>query len=148
MLDITYAYSCTTPPMAEAGREPCLPCAVPVPMDFQRSGDPRDLSHFIPLKKDDATDTADYKPTAVGEPFSRLYASILLQRLPQITEQHDLRFPTQAGHRPERSTTYQAFVLQHVVDKHRCLKTPLYLCFVDLKSAYGRVQWPLLWDLL
>ena len=30
----------------------------------------------------------------------------------------------------------------------RRLKTPLYLCFVDLKSAYDRVQWPLLWDLL
>ena len=42
----------------------------------------------------------------------------------------------------------QAFVLQHVIDKHRCLRAPLYLCFVDLKSAYDRVQWPLLWDLL
>ena len=48
----------------------------------------------------------------------------------------------------EHSTIHQAFVLQHVIDKHRCLKTPLYLCFVDLKSAYDRVQWPLLWDLL
>lgn len=32
--------------------------------------------------------------------------------------------------------------------KHRRLKSSLYLCFVDLKSAYDRVQWPLLWDLL
>ena len=64
------------------------------------------------------------------------------------TEQHDLRSPTQAGYRPEHSTIHQALVLQHVIDKHRCLKTPLYLCFVDLKSAYDRVQWSLLWDLL
>ncbi len=84
----------------------------------------------------------------MGEPLSRLYASILVQRLVQFTEQHDLRSPTQAGYRPERSTIHQAFVLQHVIDKHSCLKTPLYLCFVDLKSAYDRVQWPLLWDLL
>ena len=100
------------------------------------------------FKKGDATDTANYRPIAVGEPLSRLYASILVQRLVHFTQQHDLRSPTQAGYRPEHSTIHQAFVLQHVIDKHRCLKTPLYLCFVDLKSAYDRVQWPLLWDLL
>ena len=100
------------------------------------------------LKKGDATDTANYRPIAVGEPLSRLYASILVQRLVQFTEQQDLRSPTQAGYRPEHSTIHQAFVLQHVIDKHRRLKSPLYLCFVDLKSAYDRVQWPLLWDLL
>ena len=92
------------------------------------------------------TDTGNYRPIAVGEPLSRLYASILVQRLVHFTEQHDLRSPTQAAYRPEHSTILQAFVLQH--DKHRCLKTPLYLCFVDLKSAYDRVQWPLLWGLL
>jgi len=100
------------------------------------------------FKKGVATDTANYRPIAVGEPLSRLYASILVQRLVHFTEQHDLRSPTQAGYRPEYSTIHQAFVLQHVIDKHRCLKNPLYLCFVDLKSAYDRVQWPLLWDLL
>ena len=31
---------------------------------------------------------------------------------------------------------------------HRHLRPPLYLCFVDLKSAYDQVQWQLLWDLL
>ena len=75
-------------------------------------------------------------------------ASILVQRLVQFTEQQDLRSPTQAGYRPEHSTIHQAFVLHNVIDKHRRLKSPLYLCFVDLKSAYDRVQWPLLWDLL
>ena len=100
------------------------------------------------FKKGDATDTANYRPIAVGEPLSRLYASILVQRLVQFTEQQDLRSPTQAGYRPEHSTIHQAFVLQHVIDKHRRLKSPLYLCFVDLKSAYDPVQWPLLWDLL
>ena len=100
------------------------------------------------FKKGDATDTANYRPIAVGEPLSRLYASILVQRLVQFTEQQDLRSPTQAGYRPEHSTIHQAFVLQHAIDKHRRLRSPLYLCFVDLKSAYDRVQWPLLWDLL
>ena len=84
----------------------------------------------------------------MGEPLSRLYFGILAQCLVQYTEQEDLRPPTQAGYRPEHSTIYQTFVLQHVIDRHRRLKSPLYLCFVDLKSAYDGVQWQLLWDLL
>ena len=80
--------------------------------------------------------------------FFFFYASIVAQRLVQYTEQQDLRSPTQAGFRPEHSTIHQTFVLQHVIDRHRRLKSPLYLCFVDLKSAYDRVQWQMLLDLL
>ena len=100
------------------------------------------------FKKGDATDTTNYRPIAVGEPISRLYASILAQRLVDYTEDQQLRSPTQTGYRPQLGTMHQAFALQHVVDKHRHAKKPLYLCFVDLKSAYDKVQWHLLWQLL
>ena len=99
-------------------------------------------------KKGDATDASNYRPIAVGEPISRLYASILVQRLQQHTEEHSLRSPTQAGYHPGHSTNHQTFTLQHVIDKHKGLRSPLYLCFVDLKSAYDKVQWRLLSDLL
>ncbi|KAA6423862.1 MAG: hypothetical protein FRX49_06432 [Trebouxia sp. A1-2] len=73
--------------------------------------------------------------TSLDQPLTQAEVEVALQKL------HN-------GYRPEHSTIHQAFVLQHVIDKHRCLRAPLYLCFVDLKSAYDRVQWPLLWDLL
>ena len=100
------------------------------------------------FKKGDATDTANYRPIAVGEPISRLYSSILAQRLVKYTEEQQLRSPTQAGYRPDLGTLHQGFALQHIIDKSRHAKQPLYLCFVDLKSAYDRVQWHLLWQLL
>ena len=78
----------------------------------------------------------------------RLYASILAERLVDFTEEHELRSPTQAGYRPEHSTVRQTFVLQHIINKHRHRRTPLHLCFVDLKSAYDKVQWQLLWSTL
>jgi len=52
------------------------------------------------FKHGDATDTANYRPISVGEPISRLYASIMVQRLVKYTEQQQLRSPTQTGYRP------------------------------------------------
>ena len=45
------------------------------------------------FKKSDNTDTANYRPIGVSEPSSILYASILVQRLVQFTEQQGLRSP-------------------------------------------------------
>jgi len=100
------------------------------------------------FKHGDATDTANYRPISVGEPISRLYASIMVQRLVTYTEQQQLRSASQTGYRPELGTIHPAFALQHVVDKLRHASKPLYLCFVDLESAYDKVQWQLLWSLL
>lgn len=57
-------------------------------------------------KKGDATDTANYRPIAVGEPSGRLYASILASRLVEYTKEQQLRSPTQAGHRPQLGTMH------------------------------------------
>ena len=43
---------------------------------------------------------------------------------------------------------HQAFELQHIIDKQLGTKQPLYLCLVDLKAAYDKVQWPLIWQVL
>ena len=58
----------------------------------------------------DASDTANYRPIAVGEPLCRLYANILNQRLTQDTEQQQLRTLTQAGYPSHLSTVHQALV--------------------------------------
>ena len=71
------------------------------------------------FKRGDATDTANYRPISVGEPISRLSASIMVQRLVTYTEQQQLRSATQTGYRPELGTIHSAFALQHAVDKHR-----------------------------
>ncbi len=66
------------------------------------------------------SDTANYRPISVGEPISRLYANIMVQRLVTYTEQQQLRSATQTGYRPELGTIHPAFALQHAVDKQTC----------------------------
>ncbi len=67
------------------------------------------------FKRGDATQAANYRPTAVGEPISRLYASILVRRLVQFTKQQQLRPITQTAYWPQLGTIHQVFNLQHVM---------------------------------
>ena len=98
-------------------------------------------------KKGTPGDTSNYRPIAVGEPISRLYANILNARLVKFTEDNQLRAPSQAGFRPGLSTVHQLFTLQHFIDQTGA-RGPLYCCFLDLKSAYDMVSRPALWDVL
>jgi len=99
------------------------------------------------FKKGDAEDISNYRPIAVGEPITRLYAHILGDRLVSYTEKHDFRAPTQAGFRPRLSTIHNLFTLQHFIDKATAAQ-PLYCCFLDLKGAYDTVPRDALWEAL
>jgi exonuclease III len=100
------------------------------------------------FKRGNRADPTAYRPIAVGEPLVRLYAGILNKRLLDYTESCQLRSHTQAGFRPKLSTVHQLFTLQHLIDKQKHRKQQLYCCFVDLKSAYDKVQHRLLWQTL
>ncbi|KAK9836006.1 hypothetical protein WJX81_005419 [Elliptochloris bilobata] len=111
--------------------------------------DAANVSLVTPIyKRGDAAQPSNYRPIAVGEPVTRLYAALLNVRLVAYTERAGLRAPSQAGFRPCLSTQHQLFCLQHLVDRATHLRQPLFCCFLDLKGAYNRVPRALLWQAL
>ena len=51
----------------------------------------------------------------------------------------------QFGFKPNHSTDICIYTLKEIVNYYRCLNTPVYLCFADIKSAFNRVSY---WKLL
>ena len=96
-------------------------------------------------KKGPASDPANYRPIAVGEPLYRLYTIILNDRLVAWSEEHGLRSPVQAGFRPRQSPIHHLFALRHFIDRAILQQRPLFVSFVDLQKAYDTVQHGLLW---
>ena len=143
-------YARPPPPQgAQPPQNPLLPLlAQLLTAAFQEGRLPEEVncSLVTPVhKRGDILEPDNYRPIAVTEAITRLYAYILNKRILRWTEQNNLRAACQAGFRPRLSTVHQLFALQHFVDKHLRSGEPLYTCFVDLKAAYDKVQRPLLW---
>jgi hypothetical protein len=149
-----YRYAVYIPP-ADSGEQPrnvLVPALTSVMNAVLRTSHvPSDwcLSIITPVYKSGSRlDVNNYRPIAVGEPLARLLAVLLNERLSKYLENNHLLSDSQAGFRPVVSTTYQLFLLQHLIDKHVGLRTSLYALKVDLKSAYDLVVHWVLWECL
>jgi hypothetical protein len=99
-------------------------------------------------KSGDMDDWSNYRPIAVMQLMSKLYAQVLNARLSTWAESENLRAPSQAGFRRGYSTTMQMFILRHLVDLHRKKRRPLFTCFVDFRKAFDSVPRQILWQRL
>jgi sorting nexin-29 len=102
----------------------------------------------VPKPKGDPTVRDDYRGIAVSSALSKLYSMVLLARLDTWAESQGLRAMGQAGFRVGRSTSDNAFVLQHVIEKQAAAKRPLFAAFIDFRKAYDCVDRQLLWRAL
>ena len=126
-------------------------------------------AQVVPIhKKGDRTVPSNYRGIAIISIIAKLYASLLEKRLSTMLEVSRARGLTQAGFRPQRSTTDQIFVLQQLIDQEcrfyrqkrahprappaprgaygrpKITRPPpppqqLYCCFVDFSKAFDSV---------
>jgi hypothetical protein len=71
------------------------------------------------FKKGDPTLWANYRPIAIVQLLSKVYAMIMHQRLSAWAESEGVREPAQTGFRPHQATTHHAFVLQHHITRYK-----------------------------
>ena len=99
-------------------------------------------------KSGDRANPENYRGIAVGTLMSRLYASMLEQRLSRYLDGCNLRARGQAGFRRDHRCADHIFTLNSLINRYRTARAPLYCCFVDFRKAYDSVPRALLWQKL
>ena len=91
------------------------------------------------IKKESATNPENYWGIAISSCLSKLYCSVLLFRLQEYVEKHNLLSDNQIGFRKGKRTSDHIFILKTLVDKFlRMHKCKLFVAFIDFKKAYDR----------
>ena len=102
---------------------------------------PSTLMHvvIIPLLKCKSKDPADvnnYRPIAIATPLSKVLEQVLLLQLTRYLYTADSQFGFNRAH----GTEMAIFALKQTVDIYRNQDTPVYMCFLDAKNTFDRVN--------
>ena len=102
---------------------------------------PNSLLHVVimPLLKCKSKHPADvnnYRPVAIATALSKVLEQVLLSRLAKYLWTADSHF----GFKQAHGTEMAIFTLKQTVDFYRNQDTPVYMCFLDAKRAFDRVN--------
>jgi hypothetical protein len=89
------------------------------------------------------SDCSNYRPITLLSVPGKVFANILLARIEPLMS--DSRRPQQSGFTAGRSTCDAILALRLLSDLHREFNRPLYVAYVDLKSAFDSVDREALW---
>ena len=106
-----------------------------------------DITHLI-YKKDSPVNLDNYREISLTSNISKIFTRALAKRISSNSEMYLLLPESQAGFREDRRPEDHLFTLSTIIDYHKHHKKPLYLCFVDVKSAYDTVNRGILWQIL
>ena len=103
---------------------------------------------LIPLIKSrlkDQSSSSNYRPIAIATAASKVMESLLMNRLEDYLFSTDNQF----GFKTKHSTELCIYALKETIQYYKHLNTPVFVCFIDIKSAFDRVSfWKLFTKLL
>ena len=102
---------------------------------------------LIPLLKSSLKDpccSANYRPIAIATTASKILEKIIFNRIEKCLT----TTPHQFGFKKKHSTDSCIYALKEVINYYKCLGTPLFLCFVDIKSAFDKISYKKLFCIL
>ena len=88
--------------------------------------------------------TENYRPIAHATSMSKIIENIILNRLEGFLETSDYQFGFKTCH----GTDMGIFLLKDVVNYYRNLNTPIFLCFLDIKSCFDLISYNKLFCIL
>jgi hypothetical protein len=100
-----------------------------------------DIMPLIKNRQKDASDIGNYRPIAIATSVSKILEHVVLNRLHSFLYTTDCQF----GFKPNHSTDQCIYVLKETVNYYISKETPVFLCFMDIRKAYDRVNY---WILL
>ena len=138
---------------AEHFRTAGIPCATHLSLCFsmmmRHKYLPQSLTDVVlcPIVKDktgDVTDKGNYRPIALATVCSKILEKVILKRcrLGLVTSDHQFGFKN--GH----STDMAVFAFKEIVDHYLRNSSPVFICFLDARKAFDRVNHWTLFDKL
>ena len=91
-------------------------------------------------KQNDKELPENYRKITLLPSISKLFEYILNNRLSYCKEALKTDDPMQNGFKKDTPTTDNTFILNGIIEKQTSLKKPLYVCFVDFKSAFDLIN--------
>ena len=92
-------------------------------------------------KRESATNPENDRGIAICSCLHKLYSSVLLFRLQEYVDKHNLLSDNQIGFRKGKRTSDHIFILKTLVDKFlRMHKCKLSVGFIDFKKAYDSIN--------
>ena len=100
-------------------------------------------------KKKDRTECGNHRGISLVAHAGKVLLKVIAGRLSDYCERENILPEEQCGFRHQRSTVDMMFVVRRLQELARKTDTPLYLCFIDLTTAYVSVDRTLfLWNVL
>ena len=94
----------------------------------------------VPIIKDrlkNPSESSNYRPIATATASSKILEKVILSRLINYLDTSDCQW----GFKKEHSTEMCVYALKEVINYYRKLQSPVFVCFLDLNSAFDRVSY-------
>ena len=98
--------------------------------------------------KGSRSDPNNYRGISILSCFSKLFTSILNNRITCFLEENEIIGNEQAGFRNNFSTTDHLFSIYSIIDLLLESKKRLYVAFLDFEKAFDKINWAFLWQKL
>ena len=106
-------------------------------------------SIIVPLfKKGNQNDPNNYRGISLCDISSKVYNSIINNRLQEWIEQNNLTGECQAGFEKDYSTVDHMYTLMAMIQKQFALNRKLYVAFIAFEKAFDSISRKLLWPIL